>query len=110
MRSAVSPWVSKEVREFKELGRSDRIIAIIIAGEPNAANPTKARDGILRDEECFCQELRFGAIREDGSPKRLFRQLKCVKKRFNHENFQGKEAIFRGHDEAIWNLLQPYSI
>ena len=25
-RSAVSPWVRKEVREFKELGRSDRIL------------------------------------------------------------------------------------
>ncbi|MCX6847828.1 MAG: toll/interleukin-1 receptor domain-containing protein [Verrucomicrobia bacterium] len=35
-RSTVSPWVRKEVREFKELGRSDRILAIIIAGEPNA--------------------------------------------------------------------------
>ncbi|MBX7209689.1 MAG: TIR domain-containing protein [Verrucomicrobiaceae bacterium] len=66
-RSAVSPWVRKEVREFKELGRSDRILAIIIAGEPNADDPAKARDGILRDEECFCEELRFGAVREDGT-------------------------------------------
>lgn len=66
-RSAVSPWVRKEVREFKELGRSDRILAIIIAGEPNADDPAKAREGILRDEECFCEELRFGAVREDGT-------------------------------------------
>jgi hypothetical protein len=66
-RSAVSPWVRKEVREFKELGRSDRILAIIISGEPNADDPTKARDGIMRDEECFCEELRFGAVRQDGS-------------------------------------------
>ena len=66
-RSAVSPWVRKEVREFKELGRSDRILAIIIAGEPNADEPAKAREGILRDEECFCEELRFGAVRGDGT-------------------------------------------
>ncbi len=66
-RSAVSPWVRKEVREFKELGRSDRILAIIIAGEPNADDPAKAREGILKDEECFCEELRFGAVREDGT-------------------------------------------
>lgn len=66
-RSAVSPWVRKEVREFKELGRSDRILAIILAGEPNADDPAKAREGILRDEECFCEELRFGAVREDGT-------------------------------------------
>jgi len=65
-RSAVSPWVRKEVREFKELGRSDRILAIIIAGEPNADDPAKAREGILRDEECFCEELRFGAMGDDG--------------------------------------------
>ena len=37
-----SPLVRKEVREFKELGRSDRILAIIIAGEPNADYPAKA--------------------------------------------------------------------
>ncbi|MFZ4765553.1 MAG: toll/interleukin-1 receptor domain-containing protein [Roseimicrobium sp.] len=66
-RSAVSPWVRKEVREFKELGRSDRILAIIIAGEPNADDPAKAREGIMRDEECFCEELRFGAVCEDGT-------------------------------------------
>ena len=65
-RSAASPWVRKEVREFKELGRSDRILAIIIAGEPNADDPAKAREGITRDEECFCEELRFGSMREDG--------------------------------------------
>lgn len=65
--SAISPWVRKEVKEFKELGRSDRILAIIIAGEPNADDPAKAREGILRDEECFCEELRFGAVRDDGT-------------------------------------------
>lgn len=66
-RSAVSPWVRKEVREFKELGRSDRILAIIIAGEPNADDPAKARAGIMPEEECFCEELRFGAVRDDGT-------------------------------------------
>lgn len=49
-RSAISPWVRKEVREFRELGRSDRILAIIIAGETNADDPAKAREGIMRDD------------------------------------------------------------
>jgi WD40 repeat protein len=66
-RSAASPWVRKEVREFKELGRCDRILTIIIAGEPNADDPGKAREGIMRDEECFCEELRFGQPRQDGT-------------------------------------------
>ena len=66
-RSAVSPWVRKEVREFKELGRSDRLLAIMLAGEPNADDPAKARDGILLEEECLCHELRFGVPRGDGT-------------------------------------------
>ncbi|MHA3772937.1 toll/interleukin-1 receptor domain-containing protein [Verrucomicrobiota bacterium sgz303538] len=65
-RSAISPWVRKEVREFKELGRANRILAVMIAGEPNADDPAKARDGILPEEECFCRELRFGVMRGDG--------------------------------------------
>ena len=59
-RSAQSPWVRQEVREFKELGRSDRILAVILAGEPNADDPIKARDGVFREEECFPVELRTG--------------------------------------------------
>lgn len=66
-RSAVSPWVRKEVREFKELGRASRILAVIIAGEPNADDPSKARHGITRDEECFCEELRFGMVQAGGA-------------------------------------------
>ena len=54
-RSAVSPWVRKEVREFKELGHSDRILAIIIAGEPNASalrpNGARAEDFVAADAE-----------------------------------------------------------
>ena len=66
-RSAVSPWVGKEVRGFKELGHSERILAVMIAGEPNADDPAKARDGILPEEECFGRELRFGMVQPDGT-------------------------------------------
>ena len=59
-RSAQSPWVRQEIREFKELGKSDRILAVILAGEPNADDPQKARDGVCADEECFPHELRHG--------------------------------------------------
>lgn len=65
-RSAMSEWVRKEVREFKEMGKSDRILAVIIAGEPNADDPAKVREGIMLEEECFCEELRFGAVGADG--------------------------------------------
>jgi hypothetical protein len=66
-RSALSPWVRKEVKEFKEMGRSDRILAVMIAGEPNADDPAKVRDGILPEEECFCEELRYGMVKTDGA-------------------------------------------
>ena len=36
--SATSRWVNEEVRYFKSLGREDRILAIMIDGEPNASD------------------------------------------------------------------------
>ncbi|MGO8697050.1 MAG: toll/interleukin-1 receptor domain-containing protein [Limisphaerales bacterium] len=64
-RSALSPWVRQEVRQFKELGKSDRILAVILAGEPNADDPVKTRDGVYPEEECFPRELRFGVSAQD---------------------------------------------
>jgi eukaryotic-like serine/threonine-protein kinase len=52
--SARSPWVEKEVRAFKALGRADRVFTIIVDGEPNASD----RPG-LEAQECFCPALRF---------------------------------------------------
>src|ERR1051325_7273670 len=36
--AAKSRWVNEEIRHFKTLGRSDRLLALIIDGEPNAAD------------------------------------------------------------------------
>jgi len=47
-KAAKSRWVNEEILAFKRLGRSDRIFALIVAGEPGAsANPAQA------DLECF---------------------------------------------------------
>ena len=46
--AAQSKAVAEEVRHFKELGR-DRVIALIIGGEPHAENP---------EDECFPESLR----------------------------------------------------
>jgi len=52
--SAKSRWVNEEVLYFKSLGRADRILAFIAAGEPNASDlPGRAA------EECFCPALRY---------------------------------------------------
>ena len=59
-RSASSRWVNEEILTFKRLGRSDRILCLIVDGEPNAGD--KAEND---REECFARALRF-RIGEDG--------------------------------------------
>lgn len=54
--SAVSEWVNEEVRYFKEIGRGDRILALILDGEPNADD----------ERECFPPALKYFVL-EDGS-------------------------------------------
>ena len=54
-RAAKSVWVNEEVLEFKRLGRANRILAIIVDGEPNASEPGKGSDPAL---ECFPPALR----------------------------------------------------
>jgi len=53
--SAKSIWVNEEIKFFKKLGREDRVLALIVAGEPNASEgesrPTK-------EEECFPEAMR----------------------------------------------------
>jgi tetratricopeptide (TPR) repeat protein len=60
--AARSKAVTEEVRHFKELGR-DRVIALIIGGEPHAANP---------EEECFPETLRY-EVKRDGTVDREWR-------------------------------------
>ena len=47
--AAKSEWVNREVQNFIGMGRGDRIIPFVIAGEPNAADPSR---------ECFPPALR----------------------------------------------------
>lgn len=61
-RAVQSRYVNEEIRYFKSLGRSHRILSLVIAGEPNASE--KAEFGT--SQECFPEALRFG-LAEDGS-------------------------------------------
>jgi len=47
--AAQSRWVNKEIVDFKKLGRADRILALIVDGEPNAAAA----------QECFPDALKY---------------------------------------------------
>ncbi len=53
--AAKSQYVNEEIRRFKALGRADRVIPVIVAGEPG--DP---------DEECFPPALRF-KLGSDGA-------------------------------------------
>jgi tetratricopeptide (TPR) repeat protein len=52
--AAQSKWVNEEILAFKRLGREDRILCIIVGGEPNASD-LPGREA----EECFPPALRF---------------------------------------------------
>jgi hypothetical protein len=60
-RSAASRWVNEEIKTFKSLGRDDRVLCLIIEGEPNATDFPQS--GEL---ECFPPALRF-RVRADGT-------------------------------------------
>jgi hypothetical protein len=60
-RSARSKWVNEEVREFKTLGRSDRVLCLIVEGEPNVSGMA-GREA----EECFPPAIRF-QVAADGA-------------------------------------------
>jgi WD40 repeat protein len=71
--SARSPWVNREIEFFKELGREDEIIAVLVDGRPVEHHPVRAADGAFppaltqggRNPEPFAPDLR--AVRTDGS-------------------------------------------
>lgn len=58
--AAKSLWVSQEILEFKRLGRSERILPVIVAGEPNAS------DRGTPELEAFPEALRFDLDADGG--------------------------------------------
>lgn len=63
-RSAQSALVNETVRRFKQLGRGNRILPLVIAGEPNASEGPKP--GFSPDAECFVPALRH-PVAADGT-------------------------------------------
>ena len=67
-RAVQSRFVAEEIRYFKELGKADRILALMIDGEPNAAEDSaKQTAGLTVDMECLPEPLRRGVATNDGS-------------------------------------------
>lgn len=64
-RAAASRWVEQEIRAFRELGRADRVLALIVDGEPGAAG----------GKECFPPALREGEpLAADARPEKDTRE------------------------------------
>ena len=69
--SAQSEWVNKEIEDFRTIGRSKNILALILDGEPNASSNSNIPDS----EECFPPALRYpheplaGDLRKEGDGK-----------------------------------------
>ena len=61
--AARSRWVNEEIRSFKAMGGEGRILALVVSGEPNAAD--KPDSGML---ECFPPALRYRG--EEGASER----------------------------------------
>lgn len=53
-RSAASHWVNEEIKLYKSMGREDRVLCLIVEGEPNASDRPE-----LGTLECFPPALRF---------------------------------------------------
>ncbi len=60
---ARSLWVNEEILAYKRMGREDRILAIIVEGEPNASDKADVDPAL----ECFPRALKFG-VASDGQP------------------------------------------
>ncbi len=65
-RAVQSRFVADEIRYFKELGKSGRILALMIDGEPNASDDPEKLARLGADAECFPEPLRFGVPDDVG--------------------------------------------
>jgi len=52
--AAESDWVNEEVAYFKSLGREDRVLCFVVAGEPNASDKPAGQA-----QECYPPAVRF---------------------------------------------------
>jgi hypothetical protein len=70
--AAQSRWVNREIETFTELGRSDRVLAFIVDGEPNSGDERECFPPALRQVEPLAADARpQGDGRADAKLKLL---------------------------------------
>lgn len=83
--AVASTYVADEIDYFKKLGRSDQIIAAMIAGEPNASwDTSKQKQGFTIEDECFPTPLQY-AYDEHGEPTTQLAEPLAADFRVNHD-------------------------
>lgn len=66
-RARQSLYVNSEIKYFKQIGKSDRVLAAMIDGEPNASiDEGKQAAGFTAADECFPEALQF-EVDNDGT-------------------------------------------
>ena len=66
-RAVASTYVNSEIRYFKQIGHSARVLAVMIEGEPNASwDAGKQAQGIPPEQECF-PEAMLHHVAADGT-------------------------------------------
>ena len=58
--SARSQWVNEEIRNFKALGNENRVLCLVVDGEPNASDKPE-----LKSEDCFPEAVKY-RVTEQG--------------------------------------------
>lgn len=79
-RAVQSPYVSFEVIRFKSTGKSDRLMAAILLGEPNASTRSDITEDPedVRTLECFPEPLRYDVDKEGNILKQQFAEPLAV--------------------------------
>jgi hypothetical protein len=57
--------VRDELKRFKEMGKSDRVQALVLDGQPRASEGVGGEEGATTAEECFPEELLYGEPHKD---------------------------------------------
>lgn len=107
-RSAKSPWVNKEIQEFINLGKTDKIFPFIIDGIAMCKNPEDS-------QECFPPALRnlpnsnerLGAnVNENGHGSNMLRVCTdCPIKEDNLKYIKQTDINEKGRDAAVVKII-----
>ncbi len=115
--AAQSQRINEEILTFKRMGRSDRILALTVAGEPNAADR-----GLPAKRECYPPALRFNA-NPDGTLSAERSEIAAIDVRRGRESFEearlrlaaalagvGYDALKRREDETARRRRQVWTV